>query len=144
MQLGMLPGESEFLPVAAADAELMDAAVAQNVVAAADHAGVTELRAEVVVAQIGVGVEVDDVQIGVFLCSRPDRAEGDQMLAAEQDRHFIGLEDLLRPSLNVGQSRLRRAEAELQITSARAASAEPKQSSRSPLSKIAQSVRSLS
>ena len=65
MQVGVRLCEAEFLAVAAADAELVDAPVAEQVVCAAHDARVAELRTEVVVAQVGVGVKMDDMQAGM-------------------------------------------------------------------------------
>ena len=72
-------------PLAAADAELVDVAVAHDLVAAAQHTGVAQLRTEVVVPQVGVGVEVDDVEAGVFLRHGPHRTQRHQMLTAQQE-----------------------------------------------------------
>ena len=84
----MLGGKTEFLPVAAAYAKLVDAPVAHKVVAAAQHTGVAELGAQVIVPQIG-GVKVDDVQIGVLAQHRPHRF-------AQGQAFFGGIECLLR------------------------------------------------
>ena len=91
MHLGVLGGKLELCPVAAADAELMDVAVPYQLVAAAQHAGMAELCAQIVVPQVGVGIEVDDVQIRVFLHRSPHRAQRDQMLAAQQQRELAVL-----------------------------------------------------
>ncbi len=104
----------------------MDVAVAHELVAAAQHTGVAELRTEIVVPQVGVGVEVDDVEVGVFLRHGLHRTQRDQMLAAQQERNL--------PSCRISAARA--------SMSARALSLEPKQSSRSPLSKMSKSVRS--
>ena len=63
VHLGVLRIIQKNCPVAAADAELVDVAVAHDLVAAAQHTGVAQLRTEVVVPQVGVGVEVDDVEV---------------------------------------------------------------------------------
>ena len=63
VQVRVVLGKSELLPVPAADAELVNPAVAHQLVAAADDAGVGQLGAQVIVPQIGVGVKVEDVQL---------------------------------------------------------------------------------
>ena len=128
MQIGVARGKRELLPVSAADAELVNPPVPQQVVAAPHDAGVAELGAQVVVPQVGVGVKVDDVQFGVAGGHGPHGAQGDQVLPAQQQRELPVPQNLRRPGFNVQQGR----------------SALPKQSSRSPLSNTAQSVRSAS
>ena len=56
--------------------------------AAAQHAGVAQLRAEVIVPQIGVGVKMHDMQIGIFAHRRAHRAQRDKVLAAQQQRQL--------------------------------------------------------
>ena len=80
VHLGVLGSKLKLCPVAAADAELMDAAVPYQLVAAAQHTSVAELRAQIVVPQVGVGVEVHDMQIRVFLHRSPHGTQCDQML----------------------------------------------------------------
>ena len=111
----MRVGEPEFLPVSAADAELMDPPVAEKLVTAAHHAGVAELRAQIVVPQIGVGVKVQDMQIRIPRGQGAHRAERDEMFAADQERELPVTQDDFRPLLNIGESLLRAAEAKLQI-----------------------------
>ena len=93
----------------------MDAAVPYQLVAAAQHTGVAELCAQIVVPQVGVGVKVDDVQVGVFLHRSPHRAQGDQMLAAQQQRELAVLQNFLCARLDVRQRQLAGAEAQLQV-----------------------------
>ena len=45
----MGPGKAEFLPVAAADTELVNAAVSQQIVAAPQDAGVAEFGTQIVI-----------------------------------------------------------------------------------------------
>ena len=111
----MLGRKLELGPLAAADAELVDAAVAHDLVAAAQHTGVAQLRTEIVVPQVGVGVEVDDVEAGVFLRYGPHSAQRHQMLAAQQEGQFAVLQDLCRPGLDVGEGCLAGAEAKLEV-----------------------------
>ena len=111
----MAGGKLELLPVAAADAELVDAAIAQQVVAAAQHAGVAELGPEIILPQIGVGVKVDDVQLGIPRRHRPHRPQRDQVLAAQQQRQLAVPQDLRRPGFNVDEGALAAAEAEFQV-----------------------------
>ena len=116
VHLGVLSSKLELCPVSAADAELMDTAIPYQLVAAAQHTGVAELRAQIVVPQVGMGIEVDDVQVGVFLHRSPHRAQRDQMLAAQQQRELAVLQNFLCPGLDIGQRQLAGAEAQLQIT----------------------------
>ena len=111
----MLGSKLKLCPVAAADAELMDAAIPYQLVAAAQHTGVAELRAQIVVPQVGVGVKMHDMQIRVFLHRSPHSAQRDQMLAAQQQRELAVLQNLLCPGLDIGQCQLAGAEAQLQI-----------------------------
>ena len=62
-----------------------------------------------------MGVEVEDMQVGIAPASRPHTAQGHQMLSADEQGQFAVCEDLLRPGLDVRQSRLGAAEAKLQI-----------------------------
>ena len=84
--------------------------------AAAQHAGVAELCAQIVVPQVGVGIEVHDMQIRVFLHRSPHGTQCDQMLTAQQQRELAVLQDFLCPGLDIGQCQLAGAEAQLQIT----------------------------
>lgn len=59
VNIGMAGGKLEFFPIAAADTELVDAAIAQKVMAAAQHTGMAELCAEIVIPQVGVSVKMD-------------------------------------------------------------------------------------
>ncbi len=125
MQIGVVLGKAELLPLAAADTELVDAAVSQQIVAAADHTGMAEPGAQIVVPQVRVGVEVEDMQVGIAPASRPHAAQGHQMLSADEQGQFAVCEispqglDIAEPS--------RRCRSK---------------SSRSPLSNTEQSVRS--
>ena len=115
MQLGVLGCKVELGAVAAADAELMDAAVAHQLMAAAQHAGVAQLCTKVVVPQVGVGVEVDDVEVRVLLYRSPHGPQRDQMFAAQQQRELAVCQNLGGAALNVRKGRLAGAEAELQV-----------------------------
>ena len=63
----MRPGESELRLFPAADAELVDPAVTRQLVAPPHHAGVAQPGTQVIVPQVRVGVEMNDMQIRVFL-----------------------------------------------------------------------------
>ena len=78
--------EGELLAGAGTDAELVDAVVSDEVVDATQDTGVRERIAEIVLAQIGVGVEVDDDDIRVLLLDGSERPERDEMLAAKEER----------------------------------------------------------
>lgn len=115
VHLGVGSRELELGAVAAADAELVDASVADEVMAAAQDTGVAELCAQIVVPQVGVGIKVDDVEVGVLFHHGPHGTQRDQMLAAQQERELAVVQDLCRAALDVGQCALAGAEAELQI-----------------------------
>ena len=115
VHLGVLGSKLELCPVSAADAELMDAAIPYQLVAAAQHAGVAELCAQIVVPQVGVGIEVHDMQIRVFLHRSPHRAQRDQMLAAQQQRELAVFQNFLCPGPDVCQGQLAGAKAQLQV-----------------------------
>ena len=74
-----------------------------------------ELCAQVVVAQVRVGVEVDDVQVRVPPRERAHRAERHQVLPAQQQGELPIPQDLLRPRLDVRKGHFRAAKAELQV-----------------------------
>ena len=61
---------------------------------AAHRAGVAVRRAVIFVAQVGVGVEVQDPEIGVALLAGRDRAARQRMFAAEQEREFARIEEV--------------------------------------------------
>ena len=93
----------------------MDAPVAHQLVAAPQHAGVAQLCAQIVVAQVGVRVKVDNVYLRVMSEYRAEAAQRHQMLAAQQHGQLAVPQDHLRPLLDVAQRLLRAAEAQLQI-----------------------------
>ena len=73
MHIGMPRGELKFFPIAAADTELVDAPVTDQIVAAAQHAGMAELCAKIIVPQVGVGIKMYDVQIRILAHGRANR-----------------------------------------------------------------------
>ena len=115
MHLGVLGRELKLGAVPAADAELVDVAVAYQLVAAAQHTGVAQLCTKVVVPQVSVGIKVDDVQVRVFLHGGPHGTQGHQMLAAQQQRELAVVQNFLCPGLDVRKGALTGAEAQLQI-----------------------------
>ena len=115
MHIGVPRGELKFLPVTAADTELVDASVADQIMAAAQHAGVAQLRAEVIVPQIGVGVKMYDMQIGIFAHRRAHRAQRDKVLAAQQKRQLSVAQNFRRAGLNVYKGTLAGTKAQLQV-----------------------------
>ena len=101
MHIGVAGRKLKFLPFTTADAELVDAPVTDQIMAAAQHTGVAQLRAQIVVPQVGMGIKVDDVEVGVFFHHGPHGTQRDQMLAAQQERElavtkraFDGLKEL--------------------------------------------------
>ena len=112
----MFPPPAPLLPVSGADAELIYAAVAQKLMAPSDHAGMGQLRTQVIIPQIGVGIEMYDMEIRIFLPHGPDGRQSYQMFPANHKRHFSIFYYLSRPHFQVGQGCLRTAEAQLQIS----------------------------
>ena len=94
----------------------MPAAVAHQLVAAAQHAGVAQGCPQVVVPQVGVGVKVDDVQVRVLFHGRLHRTQGHQVLAPQQQGELAVLQNFLCPGPDVCQGQLTGAEAQLQVT----------------------------
>ena len=115
MHLGVLGGKLELCPVTAADAELMDAAVPYQLVAAAQHTGMAELRPQVVVPEVGVGVKVDDVQVRVLFHRRLHRPQGHQVLAPQQQGELAVLQNFLCPGPDICQGQLAGTKAQLQV-----------------------------
>ena len=115
VHLGVLGCKLELGAVTAADAELMDVPVADQLVAAAEDTGMAEPGTEVVVPQVGVCVEVDDVQVRVLLHGGPHGPQRDQMFAAQQERELAVLQDLFGAGFDVGQRRFAGAKAKLQV-----------------------------
>ena len=56
-------------------------------------AGVGKLDAEVVLAQVGVGVEMEDAKLGVALDGGAHRPQSDEMFAAQEERDLARVED---------------------------------------------------
>ena len=111
----MLFCKAEFLTVAAADAELVDAPVPHQLMAPAHHARMAQPRPQVIVAQVRVRVKMDDVQGGKMPHRRPHAAQGDKVLAADEQRQLAGPEDLPGAGLYRLQGHLGAAEAQLQV-----------------------------
>ena len=74
---------AEFLAAAAADGDLAQGATGQHLQAAAHGAGVAVTCAEPFLAQIGVGIELHQHQIGMTPGHRRHRATTDRMLTTE-------------------------------------------------------------
>lgn len=116
VNIGMAGGKLEFFPLAAADTELVDAAIAQKVMAAAQHTGMAELCAEIVIPQVGVSVKMNNVQVGVFFHGSPHSPQRDEMFTAQKQGQLAIPQDLCRAGFNIHQSAFAGAEAELQIS----------------------------
>ena len=109
------PCPVELLAVAGAYAELVYASVAYDVVAAAQHAGVGELYAEVVLAQVGVGVEVYDVHVGEDLMHLAEGTERHEVLAAYHEGCLAVGEYLCRVLRYGVECRLCRAHGQFEV-----------------------------
>ena len=79
----MFPSEPELGALAAAYAELVYPAVAENIVSSAYHTRVGQRRSEVILPQIGVRVKMDYVHIRESLGQHPHRSERHKVLPAE-------------------------------------------------------------
>ena len=84
--------------------------------AAAQHTGMAELCAEIVIPQVGVSVKMDDVQVGVFFHGSPHSPQRDEMFTAQKQGQLAIPQDLCRAGFNIHQSTFAGAEAELQIS----------------------------
>jgi hypothetical protein len=76
----------EFLTGAAADGDLQQLLAGQHLQAAAHGAGMAVVGAEPFLAQVGVGIELHQHQLGVPLGYRRHGAGADRVLAAEHQR----------------------------------------------------------
>ena len=65
--------------------------------------------------QVGVGVKMDDVQVGEAAQHRPHRTQRDQMLAPQQQRQLVVPQDFRRPGFNVVEGAFGAAKAEFQV-----------------------------
>ena len=111
----MGPGKTEFLPQAAADAELMDPAVAKQVMAAADDTGMAQPCPQIIVPKIGVGIEMDDMEVRILFQGRPERSQGDKVFPAQEEGQLAVGKDGCGPFLDGRKSCLGTAEAQFQI-----------------------------
>ena len=107
--------EGELLTRPRTNPELEDASVSDEIVAAPQNAGVRERVPEIVLAQIGVRVEVDDDDVRILLLHRAERAERDEVLATEEERTFPVLQDPRGPLLDHLERGLRGAERQLEV-----------------------------
>ena len=83
--------------------------------AAAEHTGVAQLRAEVVVPQVGMGIEVNDLELRVLRGDGAYGAERYEVLTAEKQWQLAILQDLRRAGLDVLKGHLTGSEAELEV-----------------------------
>ena len=70
----------------AANAELMNASVAEEIPDTADYCRMREVIAEIFVSEIRMCIEVDHGKIGIFLCRRLDCGQAYKMFTADQQR----------------------------------------------------------
>ena len=75
--------KSEFFPVTAADTELVNPAVPDQLVTAAQNTGMTEPGSQIILTQICMGIKMYDVQIWIFFKDSTDRTQSDQMFSAK-------------------------------------------------------------
>ncbi|CDE94187.1 unknown [Acidaminococcus sp. CAG:542] len=115
MQVRVGMGELPFFPFPAADAELVDFPVPDQVVAPADHTGMAQFRPQVVIPQVRVGIKVDDLEVRVLFQHRPEGAQGHQVFASDHKGQLPVLEDGGSPVLNVLQGHFRTAKAQFQV-----------------------------
>ena len=116
MQVGVaLSRPAPLRALAAADAELVDAPVADDVPDAPQYGRVGEAGVEVFLAQVGVRVEVDDGEVRVFLVRGAQRGQRHEVLAADEEGEAAGSEDVPRARLDISERLLRVAEGELEV-----------------------------
>ena len=84
--------------------------------AAAEHTGVAQLRAEIVVPQVGVGIEVNDLELRVLRGNGTYGTERHKVLTAEEQWQLAILQDLRRACLDVLKGHLTGSEAELEVS----------------------------
>ena len=65
--------EKELIPVTASDAELVDLTVTYKFMASSEDTCMAELRAEIIITQIAVRIEVNDLQIRILFENSPYR-----------------------------------------------------------------------
>ena len=111
MQICVFFGKLELIPFSAADAKLVDTSISQQFMTAPQDAGMGQLCPQIVIPQIGVGIEMDDVEVRILLHHRPHRPQCDQMLATQQQRKFPVPQYTGGTVFNIRQCRLRAAEA---------------------------------
>ena len=66
-----------------------DAVITDNIPAAVQNAGMGERSAEVVVAQVGMSVKMNNMHIGEFFGNRAKCAQSDKMFAAQHKGAFV-------------------------------------------------------
>lgn len=109
------PAPVPFGAFAAPYTELVDASVAEEVPDAADDGGVREGIAEVFVAQIGVGVKVDDAKVVIGGVDSFDGRQGHEVFAAQEERQFVILHYPPGKFLDAVEGARRVAEAEFKV-----------------------------
>ena len=82
MHVRVLRCKTEFCAFAAANAKLMNASIANQIMTAAQDTGMAELCAEIVITQVCMSIEMYDVKLRIFLQNSTDSAQCDQMFAA--------------------------------------------------------------
>ena len=107
--------------LAAANAELMDAPIAQNVPSTSNHRRVRQVIAEILISEIGMCVEVDHRKLRMFLCCCLDRGQAHKMFAANQEGQTPALQNVFRIRMNHIKSTFRISERKLQITTVKGA-----------------------
>lgn len=109
------PAPVPFGAFAAPYTELVDASVAEEVPDAADDGGVREGIAEVFVAQIGVGVKVDDAKVVIGGADGFDGGQGHEVFAAQEERQFVILHHPTGKFLDAVEGARCVAEAEFEV-----------------------------
>ena len=115
MHIRMLICETELFTFTAANAEMMDASVTEQIVAAAQNTGVAQFRSEIIGTQVCVSVKMNDMQIRITNGRSSHRAERYQMFSSYQQLHFPVIEYYFRTRLNIRQRAVRISEAEFNI-----------------------------
>ena len=96
--------------------------VSHKLVAAPEHTGMGQFLTEVVVTEIGVGVEMHDIKVIVLVVHSPDRTEGHKVLTAYHERQLTVTQYLLctfgyirNSSVGVSEGQLKVAAVEVAV-----------------------------
>ena len=111
----MILSPVKLLPVSGTDPKLMDTSVSNKLPASSQHTGMRQFRSQIVLAQVCVGVEMDNMDIRKFLYRRPESSQGHQMFSSQHKRDLPIIQYSLCPFFDICQSQLCISKAQFQI-----------------------------